>query len=128
MQQDSNKADFLAKRSFPLIALGTARVSNGLLGPGNPLLMVELVVDPEPLSIIDADSNVALPGYSALLKGALRGRTTDDRSVILREISSSLSGPLLKPTLAAVRRALDLYGDARGETGTEGGLSDAASG
>jgi len=65
--------------------------------------MLELSV--EEGRIVDIDSSVRLPAYTALLRTLFVGRLLDEVMAVGDVLASRLIGPLLKPTIAALQNA-----------------------
>jgi hypothetical protein len=102
--------------------LGVARLPKALWSEYVPCLMLELVVDVAEQRVVDVASNIALPNYNALLRNVLLGRRFADIGQGAQEFTARCHGPLLRPTVAAIKSAL-----AQANTDGDGGLEDAAS-
>jgi hypothetical protein len=68
--------------------------------------MIELSVDSEDGRIVDVATTLLLPGYTALLRSLLVGRRLDEVECAARKLSAHLRGPLLRPSIAALAKAV----------------------
>jgi hypothetical protein len=87
------------------VLLGTARLPKEFLANNVGSLLLELAVDTEQRRIADVATNIDLPSYSALLTEILVGRRLDELDACAHKFAASYRGPLVKPTLAALRNA-----------------------
>ena len=85
------------------VLLGTARLPKEFLANNVGSLLLELAIDAERISSVA--TNIELPSYTALLTKTLVGRRLDELDTCALEFAASYRGPLVRPTLAALKNA-----------------------
>lgn len=90
---------------LPYIAVGTARLPNTASDEQVRTLTIELTISLPGNRIVDVASTILLPGYTALLRGLLNGLQVSQIEEAAQDLNGHLSGPFLKPTIAALQKA-----------------------
>jgi hypothetical protein len=90
----------------PYVVHGAARLPKSVVGESPGSLLLELVLDPEDLRVIDIAAMPALPGYLTLLRQVFLGRPFDGLEEAGTLFMERYQGPLVRPTLAALSNAL----------------------
>lgn len=88
------------------VLLGTARLPKEFLANNVGCLLLELAIDAEQDRIASVATNIDLPSYTALLREVLAGRRLDELAACTQEFAARYRGPLVNPTLAALKNAL----------------------
>jgi hypothetical protein len=88
------------------VTVGTARLPKSIAGEQSGPLIVELALDSEGKRIVDVATSISLPAYIALLRDLLIGSEVDDLGAVVQRVSEHFRGPLLRPTIAALRNAV----------------------
>jgi hypothetical protein len=88
------------------VTVGTARLPKSIAGEQSGPLIVELALDSEGKRIVDVATSISLPGYIALLRNLLIGSDANELGPVLERVSEHFRGPLLRPTIAALRNAV----------------------
>ncbi len=88
------------------VTVGTARLPKSIAAEQSGPLIVELTLDSDGKRIVDVATSVSLPGYIALLRELLIGSEVDDLGAVIERVSGHYRGPLLRPTIAALRNAV----------------------
>lgn len=91
---------------LPVIALGTARLPAGALGDKPSPLIIELALDDTGTRVLEVATNIPLPGYNRMLRRLLVEKCLKDADAIAEQIESLCKGPLMKPTVAALKNAV----------------------
>ena len=102
-------AERQAARPVLCVAVGTARLPASV--GGAEVLAIELAVDAATNEIVEIVSTFQLPNYAALLRRLFVGRQLGDIDKGVQELGARLRGPLLRPTQAAITKAVSNYGD-----------------
>jgi hypothetical protein len=89
-----------------IIAHGAARLPKTLAGEATGSLILELLLDSAGARVLDVATTIALPGYTALLRAVLVGRSLDEVEAAGRAFAERYRGPLLRPTIAALTNAV----------------------
>ncbi len=95
-----------AYTELPYVTVGTARLPNAFSEEQSRMLAIELTVSLPGARIVDVASSIPLPGYTALLRGLLNGLQLDQVEEAAQGLEGHLCGPLLRPTIAALQKAV----------------------
>ncbi len=68
--------------------------------------MIELALENVGGRIVQVASTLALPGYLRLLRRLLVGSRLEGMEEVFRHLTTYVRGPLLKPTIAALTKAV----------------------
>jgi hypothetical protein len=85
--------------------VGTARLPRTLAGEQSAPLIIELAFDDASKTITGVASTIQLPLYQTLLRNLI-GVQLAELEFVARGVFAGYSGPLLRPTLAALANAL----------------------
>lgn len=94
------------QQRLALVTVGIARLPKSITGEQSGPLIVELTLDPEGRRIVDVATSISMPGYIALLRNVLIGCYLDDLESVVQRVCERYRGPLLRPTVAALRNAV----------------------
>ncbi len=95
-----------AYTELPYVTVGTARLPNAASDEQARILTIELTVSLPDGHIVDVASTISLPGYTALLRSLLNGLQINQVEEAAQDLEGHLCGPLLKPTIAALQKAV----------------------
>lgn len=88
------------------VTVGFARLPKSIAGEQSGPLIVELTLGPDGKRVVDVATSISLPGYIALLRDLLIGSQVDDLESVVQRVCERYRGPLLRPTVAALRNAV----------------------
>lgn len=94
-----------AEPAAPFVTVGAARLPRSVAGELSSPLIVELTLDCDGKRIVEVATSMSLPGFTALLRKLLIGTRVDQLEAAIQRISRHYRGPLLRPTIAALRNA-----------------------
>ena len=94
------------QQRLAFVTVGIARLPKSIAGEQSGPLIVELTLDPEGNRIVDVATSFSLPGYIALLQHLLIGSRVDELDATVQRVCDHYRGPLLRPTVAALRNAV----------------------
>jgi len=94
------------QQGLAFVTIGIARLPKSIAGEQSGPLIVELTLDPEGKRVVDVATSISLPGYIALLRNLLIGSQVDDLDSVVQRVCDHYRGPLLRPTVAALRNAV----------------------